>query len=378
MDIRKRSQEGGLGAESGITSPEPQRPKRWVVVSLMVVALILVAAFLYVLPYLPGMLQKAGSELSSQLGGSSTNTAQTTGTDTSQGPNVYSPLILGGSANLTYPANYDTLAAYAVEIINQDRANFSLGPVTLSPNHVGQQHADSMLTYDYFSHNDTQGYKPYMRYSLMGGTGAVFENVAFISYTGTHYTSVAAVEDSLKLLESQMMYNDSACCNNGHRINILNPLHNRVSIGIAYNSTTLFFDEDFENYYVNMTVNVSSTDTVTLQGTPLSSKVTSAEALIAYDAPPVNKTPYQLNNGPHEYGIGTVTGGVLPRSSAPAQFTQGITVYASTWEFTSSRVDISFSLSGFINKYGSGVYTIYLMTGSDTNSAITSVSIFIG
>ncbi len=377
MEVRKRSQGGGPAAGSAITGSGSQRPRTWVAVALIVVALLLVATFVYAVPALPGVVSKAASSFFSQLGGPQTNSSQES--STSQSFTVYSPLILNGSANVSYPTNYDTLAAYAVTLINHDRSNYSLGAVTLSPNRAGQQHAESMLTYDYFSHEDTQGYKPYMRYTLLGGTGGVFENVAFVSYSNIHYTTVSALDDSLKVLEYQMMYNDSVCCQNGHRINILNPLHNRVSIGIAYNSTSLFFDEDFENYYVNMNVTVSKTYTVTMEGTPLSSSVSSSEAFLGFDGLPTAETAFQLNTGPREYTPGTIAGGVLPPCSRSCSvFAQGITVYAQTWEFTSSKVLVSFSISDFINRYGPGVYTIYLVTGQDTNSAITSFSVFVG
>ncbi len=370
-------------AEGDASAPQAAGGRRglWVAAAVFVTVLLLVATFAFVLPNLPGAIGKVMSflaELNSRLSGSLGNS------NAIQDFPVYSPLIQNGAANVSFPPQYGTLANYALNLINQDRSNSSLALVTLSPNHAGQQHVDSMLKYGYFSHYDTQGFKPYMRYTLLGGVGAVFENVAYISYSGPHYTTFAAVENDIKLLENSMMYNDSACCNNGHRLNILNPLHNRVSVGIAYNSTTLFFGEDFENYYVNMNVSVSSSGTVTMTGNLLNPSIDTTEAYVAYDGPPTAETPSQLNSGPREYGPGTVIGGVLPKSSCVAYpvgcptFTGGITVYASSWQFGSSGVNVSFSLSNFITKSGSGVYTVYLVTGSDTNSAITSYSVFIG
>jgi uncharacterized protein YkwD len=369
IDARIRSQDGGAGQVQ--VPMEPKKSSGWGALALIIVALLLVLAFIYVAPGLPGAILKAGSTLFQS--NSETNASQTF--------EVISPLIQNGSANITYPPTYNTVSNYALGLVNQDRANFSLGPVTLSPNQAGQQHADSMLSYGYFSHYDTQGYKPYMRYTLLAGTGAVFENVAYISYSNLHYTTVGAVEGSLKTLEYSMMYNDSACCANGHRLNILNPLHNRVSIGVAYNSTTLFFDEDFENYYVNMTVSTSNSYTVTMRGEVLDPTVVSKEAFIAYDPTPVAETPATLNNGPHEYDPGTIVGGILPCASLPPlceKFATGITVYATTWDFTTKSMMVSFSLSDFVNQNGPGVYTVYLVTGTDTSSAISSYSVFVG
>jgi uncharacterized protein YkwD len=359
--------------DSSSGGTEAGRPSRGATVALILVAFLLVATFIYVVPNLPAVFLKAGSALVSLAGSSQTNAFLGEG----QNFTVYSPLIQNGSADISYPLDYGTLSAYALSLVNQDRSG--LQSVTLSPNRAGQQHADSMLKYDYLSHYDTQGYKPYMRYTLLGGVGADFENVAYISYRSPFLTTTATVEGAIKDLEYIMMYNDSLCCNNGHRDNILNPLHNRVSIGVAYNSTALFFDEDFENYYVNMSVNTSGSYQVTMHGAVLDPKAVSTKAFVTFDSTPVAETPAQLNAGPREYGPGDAVGGILPPCAfACPSFSAGITVYASSWNFTSTGMSISFSLSDFIRQHGSGVYTIYIVTGSDTNSAITSFSIFVG
>lgn len=65
-----------------------------------------------------------------------------------------------------------------------------------------------------------------------------------------------------------MMNYDAACCNNGHRDNILDSLHNQVSIGIAYSqqTDTLYFVEDFQNSYVTDLSLQTTGNVVTLQG----------------------------------------------------------------------------------------------------------------
>jgi hypothetical protein len=235
-----------------------------------------------------------------------------------------------------------------------------------------------MLRYDYFSHNDTQGFKPYMRYSLLGGRGAVEENIAYIYAGFPNYTSTASVEGALKSLEYSMMYKDSQCCNNGHRYNILSALHNRVSIGVAYSSTTVYFVEDFENYYVDLSFSVSSSYYVTMTGAPLEARLSANAVYISYDSTPSPETAAQLNGGPHEYGPGSLVGGVLPPCNFTCRaFEKGMTVYADTWTFAPNMVAVAFSLRDFIQRYGAGVYTAYLITGTDTSSAITSISIFV-
>jgi len=200
-----------------------------------------------------------------------------------------------------------------------------------------------------------------------------------------HYTSTAAVEDSIKTLEHSMVYDDVTCCNNGHRYNILAPLHNFVSIGVAYNSTVVYFDEEFENDYVSLSFSTapassSSPYYVTMTGV-LTQAVTAPKSIyVTFDGTPAATSRDALNNGPHEYGPGTFVGGVLPRTGFLGdcgQFTSGTTVCADKWQFSSSSVDIAFALEPFIKGDGPGVYTIYLLTGSDTGTAITSISVFV-
>ena len=364
---------------------------------MVLAALILMAAFVVAAPYLSASLKQGYSMLSGQstepgrtvsagqAGNSSTAASAQQCSSAVSVKSLAPPDIKDGSADIAYPSDYCTLATYALQQINADRAANGTGPVSLGYNQAAQQHADSMLYYGYFSHFDTQGYKPYMRYSLLGGLGADFENVAFYSYSASHFTSTSAAEDAIKALEHSMMYNDSACCSNGHKYNILSPLHNVVSIGVAYNSTFLFFDEEFENEYVNLNFTVAPATSpspyyVTMNGTLVQQVASPNSIYVAFDPTPSPETPAALSSGPHDYGPGTLVGGVLPPDffgGCTSRFTQGITVCADSWKFSSAGVDIAFSLGEFVRSDGPGVYTIYLITGSDTSTAITSISVFV-
>jgi uncharacterized protein YkwD len=383
--------------ETNVSTGEPSKSRR--AAALIIGAFVLLAAFVVGAPYLSNAL-KEGYSIFSQLtttGPGTQTTTDTTGpTSTLTPPNtncssvvsvrpLAAPDIRNGSANITYPSVYCDLVSYTLTLINADRAANGSGPVTLDFNQAAQQHADSMLYYGYFSHFDTQGLKPYMRYSLLGGRGADFENVAFFSYSANHFTSIAPVEEAIKVLERSMVYNDSACCNNGHRYNILDPLHNKVSIGVAYNGTHVYFDEEFENLYINLNFGVTGTNSsnpeyVTMTGAPTQAVPTANSIYIAFDDTPLARTITQLNNGPHEYGPGTLEGGVLPKNDllgGCAQFQTGTTVCADKWTFSSTQVDIAFPLQKFRTNYGPGVYTIYMITGSSTSSALTTISVFI-
>ena len=291
------------------------------------------------------------------------------------------PSIYNSTVEITYPSNYDVLRNYSLALINVDRANADLSSVTISPIQSGQQHADSMLYFGYFSHWDTQGLKPYMRYTILNGTGFVEENVAYEYTSHPSYLTTSDVEKAISTLEYQMVYNDSACCQNGHRDNILTPLHNRVSIGIAYDSTHVYFVEDFETDYISFGSQlVQSGNQVNLIGNTTQA-LNPNTIMIFYDNLPTSLNSSTLNTdyyGP--YGQGNFVGGVLP----PCNFLAGcssydgyITVYANTWQITSTSINIQFSLSKFIDQDGNGVYTLYMIQGNQTNPEyLTSISVF--
>jgi uncharacterized protein YkwD len=376
---------------AGESTPPAPTNRRRRAAALITVALVLLAAYMATTPSLSAVFRSAYSTLSDIVSGGKSISISSMGTSTGGCSNAVtiqplsSPIIVNGSAVVAYPYDYCTLAEFALAQINSDRAANGTGPVSLSFNQAAQQHADSMLYYSYFSHFDTQGYKPYMRYTILGGRGADFENVAYSEYTAGLLGRTTAIEDAIRNLEHLMVYDDAVCCNNGHRYNILNPLHNYVSIGVAYNSTYIFFDEEFQNEYLNLNLSVAASSPsgpyhVTMQGSPIPGTPTPTAIYVAFDGTPAPETRAQLDSGPHEYGPGTLLGGVLPPigpSRGCNQFTTGITVCAGRWVFNASTVYISFSLDAFVRDYGPGVYTLYLVTGPSTDTALTTLSVFV-
>ncbi|MDG6921374.1 MAG: hypothetical protein JRM99_05410 [Nitrososphaerota archaeon] len=302
--------------------------------------------------------------------------------------NIADPNFTEGKANVSYPSEYAELAQYALNLINRDRNQNGLQNLTLSSIPSGQQHSDSMAYFGYFSHWDVQGYKPYMRYTLLGGTGYVAENAGLDYCTDSPpdsslVTPVACtlqtVEDGIANSDYSMMYNDAACCNNGHRDNILNPFHNKVSIGIAWNPSTsaLYFTEDFENSYVELQTPIYSNGVVTLTGT-LSRTLDLNEIAVSYDPTPQPMTISQLD-ATFAYDPGTSIGAVFAPCPAgyicsPTTGDGGVAVYANSWAYSGGDLSVTFSLSGFTQKYGSGVYTLYMFDSQD--NLWMSVSIF--
>jgi uncharacterized protein YkwD len=353
------------------------------IAALFVVMVMLVGAFItfyYVLPPLrltttagsSSSSSNVDSESSTNSGGSESSMTITSSTQQTVG-SMGDPSLKDGAATLSYPSDYTQLAQYQLSLINQDRAKFGLSPVSLSPIQSGQQHADSMLYFDYFNHWDVQGYKPYMRYTLLSGQEGMEENVAY-EYTVTpYYLTTTLVKNALSSLEYQMMYNDSTCCQNGHRTNILESLHNRVSVGIEHDLNHVYLVQDFENYYVNFSQPiVSNSDRVRLVGN-VSTSLPDSQVLIFYDAYPTILNKTQLSSPPYSgaYDQGTFVGGVVPPCTLTCDsYSPHITVIASVWTVTTGRLDIEFRLADFVQSHGRGVYTVYLERNASQNPEI--------
>jgi uncharacterized protein YkwD len=278
----------------------------------------------------------------------------------------------------------NSLVQYALSLINSNRKEYGLGNVTLSTEPSAQQHADSMLNYGYFSHWDIYGMKPYMRYTLLGGTEGVEENIAYqessiekcLGPICKTYGDIN-VKQALYDMEYNMMYNDSKCCNNGHRDNILNPFHTQVSIGIAYNSSTVYFVEDFINDYVSWS---AGTPGVSNGNVYLYGNITNGYSLssieVTYDSPVKNMSISELDNT-SSYSYGTPIAGVV--SSNSYYYPNLTTIVANQYHTAGQQFKISFSLSKTISQYGAGEYTtlVWLKAANGTDFIGSSYTAFI-
>ncbi len=302
----------------------------------------------------------------------------------SNGAYPYSTNTSGNVSTLTVnpvTINQSVLAGYVLNLINNDRAKYGLSPVTLSNEASAQQHSESMLQNNYFSHWDLLGMKPYMRYTLVGGNGSVTENVAYESARqcgALGCTGTINPEASLSAMEYSMMYNDSICCNNGHRDNILDPNHNQVSIGVAYNSSTIYLTEDFIDNYISWSANTptyGSNDEVYLDGN-VTPEYPISQIYVSYDPPVVNYTSHSVPSGPYSYG--TDVAGVV--KSSMYYYKNISTIIADTYYTRGSAFSISFNIKNLISQYGAGEYTVmFILNSSKTNGTFigSTYTIFI-
>ncbi len=266
------------------------------------------------------------------------------------------------------PYSHQELVNYALSLINKDRLDHGLSNVSLSSVESGQEHAQDMLEHNYLSHWDTDGYKPYMRYTLAGGQGAVAENCAWQYSSGS-----LDVNEVIKDLEWSMVYDD-ADSNWGHRDNILDPFHNRVSIGIAYDNHNVHYVQDFEDDYIEWStfMDINSESEVTLSGSFRVRQLSIESINIFYDAYPTNLTSDQLNSFySGSYSQGTFVGMALPPNYYSVE---GITITAQKWMQTDTHFQIRFDLSQAFDAYDKGIYTLYLQSDSESYHYLTSYS----
>ncbi|MBI2830808.1 MAG: CAP domain-containing protein [Chloroflexi bacterium] len=278
-----------------------------------------------------------------------------------------SPAIVPPTPTFTSPpipttpvaSEQEQLAQYMLGLINKDRNGRGQPPVTLGSNIAAQKHAEDMLANYYLSHWDTQGLKPYMRYTLSGGFNYEAENSSYSGWydktsDASRYVTLNVRQD-LEDHEYAMVFDD-ALSGWGHRDNILNKWHKKVNLGIAYDKHRLALVQQFEGDYINFTKLPS------LAGgkLSLSGKVGqgSLESVALYFDPlPQFLTQKQLLDGPRSYSLGMEAGYIVP---PPYRMTGVDYVQASRWNVSANG---SFTIEADVNrllKRGAGVYTVVI------------------
>jgi uncharacterized protein YkwD len=272
-----------------------------------------------------------------------------------------SPIYTPDAAAMT-PAETDVeLFQYMLDLINKDRQAAGLNPVALNYNSAAQEHAQDMLDHNYqAAHWGTDGYKPYMRYTVAGGLSFEKENSAYSSSTNT-----IDPKTELKLLQWAMM-NDDAASNWSHKETMLYKWNKMVNLGIAYNNHTLTLVQQFEGDYIEYSQPPAlNGSTLSLTGHFTQPGFTLNNISIAYDERPQPLTTDQLNQPQyHHYELGDRVGVILP-PPPEGQIYQNLpsdTVIAGKGNFNYDgwfyiEADISRILSS-----GPGIYTVVLIT----------------
>lgn len=193
--------------------------------------------------------------------------------------------------------NIEELRTQMMQLVNLEREKAGLSMVKADKvaQKAGQKHADEMAELGYLSHWDIDGFGPDYRYSRVGGTDVVQENVSAYSYRFDNGTPapVRNWDEVIKQVHDGLMNSE------GHRANILNPDHTHLGIGIAYNQQTgdLRVSQEFINHYSNtdqLPLRAHPGDRLVLRGSLLSG-ATNPFAALAYEPFPEPMTLAQLN-----------------------------------------------------------------------------------
>ena len=267
----------------------------------------------------------------------------------------------------------EKLKNFALSKINADRVDFGLLPLLKSNNSAAQVQADELLRTQTLSHLTTSGFKPYMLYSLYNGTGYVQQNVAQISYilpiNNTQQNNQKSSDrcnddkkfsyncpiidpiEAIKDLEYSMIYNDSKCCDNGHKNNILNKFHTHVSLGIAYNDYIFVIVQNFENQYLDSNYTVKKNkDEIKLLATILDQNkynFTINHVSFFLDDHPT-KLNYEKNKNKNSYELGDLKLMVSKPLPDDKKYIQEDDSYriieAKKWNSTDSNIEMEIKL----------------------------------
>ena len=136
---------------------------------------------------------------------------------------------------------------YMLQLINNERRTAGVPEIVPGVNDAAQLHAETSLGGCYSSHWGSDGLKPYMRYSLVGGYQSNGENGSGLDYcikAKDGYAALSGIETEIRKTMAVWMGSP------GHRRNILEKNHRRVNIGLAWDRYNLIAVQHFEGDYV--------------------------------------------------------------------------------------------------------------------------------
>ncbi len=219
------------------------------------------------------------------------------------------------------PSEHATLVDYALTLINQSRTDAGLNDLVLDDNPAAQSHAENSAADCTRGHWDTDGLKPYMRYTLAGGEQYSAENVFAIDFCPEDLDNYQLETPREQIDFAMGRFLDSP----GHRQTILDPHHRKVGIGLTYQAPTIWFVQLFVGDYIEYETKPTIDGGMLYlsgrvkNGADISNE--SAKLTIYYDPPPEPLTRGQLSRT-YCYNNGTIVARVEPsrESVAPPPF----------------------------------------------------------
>ena len=204
----------------------------------------------------------------------------------------------------TTPVHLRNLEAkeYMLQLVNEARIQEGSPPVTLGTNNAAQLHAEQGVEECTTSHWDKYGLKPYMRYSLAGGSNNNGENIGtyFNCVDGETETPFSwSVHFDHKVDKAVEVTVENLLESPGHRETMLHPDYSIMNAGIAWNKQAFNVVQLFETDFVEFGEGPELTKGVlTMTGRtkqiPEFSKEHSLLVVVTYDPPLVRLGPNQL------------------------------------------------------------------------------------
>ncbi len=133
------------------------------------------------------------------------------------------------------PLTLEDAREYVLTLVNRDRAEHGLAPVERDPTaeRAGQRHVEDMTRHGFTSHWGTDGSLLEQRYTEAGGQHMVHENAACFSDAQRRELDDRPLFEPALLEQIQEAFMAELPPDDGHRRNILKPVHNRLGIGLA-------------------------------------------------------------------------------------------------------------------------------------------------
>ncbi|HEX9161592.1 MAG TPA: CAP domain-containing protein [Thermoanaerobaculia bacterium] len=277
-----------------------------------------------------------------------------------------------------------TLRQEVLRLINTDRQAHGLTPVTLDieASSVADAYCRNQIANGTTGHFSTDGYAPYMRYSLAGGNDGVSENAA--AWSANYRFSDRAVYEMARRSDQAMM--SERAPHDGHRRTILDPYATHVGLGVAWENGEFRLAEEFIRRYVSwprpLPRSASLDEPVT--GTGRAADGYRIEAISVHHEPIPEAMPARVANAITSYSLPEKRRDYLPRLHSRLDLREDGSVHLIHEEYTDGRrgdfnvaEDGSFTFTVPFHD-GPGIYTVVVWVtrkGERTPVAASNISI---
>lgn len=137
-----------------------------------------------------------------------------------------------------HPLSQAEARGWALTLLNRDRVSMGLGPLVLDEvaSAAAARHVSDMIARGFTAHWGSDGSIPELRYSDLGGQDLVVENVACFGDGKPRTPSDEGPFDPEAIEQAERRFFEETAPDDGHRKNILLPLHTRAGFAFGLGS----------------------------------------------------------------------------------------------------------------------------------------------